>query len=433
MYPMCLKFLNLYNFKGNFKRAAANTFLSIVILGILVSTVYFIQYFSATTENDKIISEIRNMWSDDASVSDDGTLNSIVKLQTVNPEIMGWINIGNTEINNPVCQTDNNTFYENHNFKCKNSRYGSLYFTKESSIKSDAETQNTVISGKNAKNGTMFGSLKNFKDLSYISENNIINLTTLYDKSVYRIFSVMILADSPEANGSDFDYSKTSFTDRDDFKLWIAEVKQRSLFNIETNINYSTKLLTLVTDSSEFSGAKLVIVAYETDAASVSNNVSITVNPSPRYPQIWYDNHNTQNPYADYVADSDFELDNSTVSSENTIIFVPTPNDTTSDNTSSDTISDETGSTASTPSENSTSSNTSGNNNTSSDDSHTSSDTTSSDASSDTGSSEPVSSDTSGSGNTSSDSSSSDTNSTPSSPESGTNSDDSTTSDNTTE
>lgn len=396
LYPLCLKFFNLYNFKAGFKRAAGNTFLSVVILGILISTVFFIQYFSAAATNDKLISEIRSLWSEDSAVNADGKLNSIVKLQDVNPEIMGWISMADTEINNPICQTDNNSFYQNHNFKGKLSRYGSLFFTKESSVNPQAATHNTVVSGNNAKNGTMFGSLKNLKDLSYISANNIINLTTLYDRSAYRIFSVMILADSPTANGSDFDYSKTSFTDQNDFKLWIAEAKQRSLFNIETNINYTTKLLTLVTDTTEFDGAKLVIVAQKIDAAEVNNTVSIAVNPSPRYPQIWYDNHNTENPYADYVADPNFELDNGTASSEDTIIIVPSPDDTSSEETESETSSDTSSSAPTTSSEPLTSgnnSNTQSGDNTSSE--NTSSNTPSDNTSSNTGSDTPVSSENS--------------------------------------
>lgn len=430
LYPLCLKFLNLYNFKSDFTRAAGNTFLSIVVLVIVLSTVFFIQYFSQATANDKLISEIRSVWSEDAAVNDEGKLNSIIRLQAINPDITGWISIADTEINNPVCQTDNNSFYLNHNFKRKSSRYGSLFFTKESSVTSNVITQNTVIYGKNAKNGTMFGGLKDLKDLSYISEKNIINLTTLYGKSTYRIFSVMILADSPGANGSDFNYSKTSFTDQDDFKLWIAEVKQRSLFNIIANITYTSQFLTLVTESTEFDGAKLVIVAQKQDATDISNNISISVNPSPRYPQIWYDNHNTQNPYADYVASPDFELNSDTTSSEDAIIIVPSPDVTSSDETegaTSSSTSSNTSTTSSTTSTSNTSSNTQSGNGTSSGNTGNSKPTDS--TSSDTSTDAPVSSNTSDAESNNSNNSESSLN-----PDGGgTTPDDDTSSDNTTE
>lgn len=76
----------------------------------------------------------------------------------INPQIIGWISVDGTKLNNPILQADNNDYYLNHNFKNKESRAGSVFMDYRNQILD--MNKNTILYGHAMKNETMFGSLK---------------------------------------------------------------------------------------------------------------------------------------------------------------------------------------------------------------------------------------------------------------------------------
>lgn len=80
------------------------------------------------------------------------------ELLAVNKNIVGWISIDGTKLNNPILQSNNNDFYLNHNFKDRESRAGSVFMDYRNDVQ--AINRNTILYGHAMKNDTMFGSLK---------------------------------------------------------------------------------------------------------------------------------------------------------------------------------------------------------------------------------------------------------------------------------
>lgn len=335
---------DLISSASGFAKYSTAIIFALVSAIIISGSVFAYTYFSAEKNNNEIINQIRSSWNYSPTITTESTLVCFKPLNKINSEIDGWLKIDNTEINLPVCKADDNKFYSNHNYYKEQSRFGALYFDSNTIIERDKQNQNIVVYGNNTLNGSMFGSLKEYKSIKYMKQNFKINLCTEYASKDYLIFAVMIVTDDPKQNGENFIYNKIDFIDNNDFNDWIAQVKTRSLYKTDATISETSQILTLVTDSSEFVGAKLVIMAYNDTSDEFTKLVkennyfsSININRSPRYPQKWYDRHGIVNPY-EYkdTSNNTSSIESNTSSS----IIVIRPNDTTSsDITSSDDIS----------------------------------------------------------------------------------------------
>ena len=110
------------------------------------------------------------------------------KLKKANPDIYAWINIPNVNVDYPILQSaESNAYYLNHTVNGKRSVYGSIY--TEDYNKKDFSDFNTLIYGHNMKNGTMFGSLKKFRDASFFEKNRYINVYMENRILKYEIFA----------------------------------------------------------------------------------------------------------------------------------------------------------------------------------------------------------------------------------------------------
>ena len=93
----------------------------------------------------------------------------------------------------------------------------------------------------------------------------------------------------------------------DNFEALVDEIKVRSLYFTNVDVNKNDKILTLSTCTRDMdvkgngeTNARFVVVArLVRDGESETVDVSKTIkNDNPRYPQIWYDTHGLPNPYA---------------------------------------------------------------------------------------------------------------------------------------
>jgi len=283
----------------NYKAIISNSIFAILIAAIVLTSGYFATYFHFINNNSKAIEDIRNHYEYSTNVNFFGKLLCIDKLQEVNPEIVAWVEIPNTEVNNPVLLAKNNRYYRTHNHYNKYSPFGSLYFDMNCKL-GYQKSNNLVIYGKNMKDTSLFGLLKNYSSLEYLRNNHSIELTTHSGKEIYNIFAVVILSDNAKDNGSDFSPAITKFDNKIEKQNWLDEVTERSLYQIAFEVPDDSEFLTLITQSDVFDGAKLAVIAYNSDIAPINNyKEHITVNHAPRYPQSWYDSHNLTNPYDD--------------------------------------------------------------------------------------------------------------------------------------
>ncbi len=174
-------------------------------------------------------------------------------LLSQNKDTVGFIHIKNTNINYPIVQTTNNSYYLSHSFDKKENKAGWIFMDYRNSH--DDLDDNTIIYGHARLDGTMFGSLRNTLTTSWQNnrDNYVIFLSTLKENMIFQIFSIYTI----EKEGY---YIKTNFSNEEKKKLWLQTMKERNIAPINTEVNTNDKILTLSTCQNDDNG-RIVIQA----------------------------------------------------------------------------------------------------------------------------------------------------------------------------
>lgn len=127
------------------------------------------------------------------------------KLKKTNKDIYAWIRIpGLDVVDYPIVQhPKNNAYYLNRSIKKEWSVYGSI-FTEDYNQK-DFMDFNTLVYGHNMRNGTMFGSLKKFRDAQFFEENRYIYVYMENRILKYEIFAACTWDNKHIIDGNNFD------------------------------------------------------------------------------------------------------------------------------------------------------------------------------------------------------------------------------------
>lgn len=287
------------NKKDNFKQIIIKILFIISLISLIVSACFIADYFLEAEKQSSIIADSQNVWHS-TEVQDNAKPQSLVTdiLTGNNEDFKGWITISGTKIDNPIFQTTNNEFYLNHNQDKKKSAYGALYFDYRNEITENKTDKNLVIYGHEMNNGSMFGSLKELRRLDFYKANPIIEFSTLYKSSKYKIYAIFVLnANKADDNGYIYNIYRKNFYNDNDFDLWTKEAIERSLINTGVDVKNGDNIITLVTCSKDFKNSRLVVMARETrDGENPTVNTSLAkINPNPRYPEIWYTERNIKN------------------------------------------------------------------------------------------------------------------------------------------
>ena len=121
----------------------------------------------------------------------------------INKDMIGWLTVDGTAIDYPVMQTPSDEqFYLNRDFNGNYSAYGCIIADTDSTIGTGTLAEdytdgtrpgtNIILHGHNMKNGTMFGSLDNFRDKAYEQSHSIIKFSSLYEDREYKICAVFL-------------------------------------------------------------------------------------------------------------------------------------------------------------------------------------------------------------------------------------------------
>ncbi len=234
-------------------------YLLIAIVIIAFSKVLYktYQYYTDKREYSKI-QELQPIIKDNR---DENLLNSEAKdeeksddnekvLLDINNDYKFWLSITNSNINYPVVQGTDNDFYLNHNFNKEKSISGTLFIDYENNIVSD---KNIIIYGHHMKNNTMFNNLNYFKNEDFFY-NNEITVIKNGEEHKYEAFSVYVI---PE-NEISFD---TNISNDNEYINYFNTLINKSFFHKDIDFNTSKKIITLVTCSYEYDGARTVVHA----------------------------------------------------------------------------------------------------------------------------------------------------------------------------
>lgn len=188
-----------------------------------------------TTSVNKTSLNSFNQSSKDESVELTDDFN---KLQEINKETIGFLTVNNTNIKYPFVQHYNNNYYTNHDFYNKENINGWIFMDYRNN--NELSSQNTIIYGHNSE--VIFGSLKNVLEKSWYTneDNQIITISTPKETLKYQIFSIYTI---PDTN----DYLVTNFSSDDSYEYFINMIKNRSIYDFNTNVTTDNKIITLST------------------------------------------------------------------------------------------------------------------------------------------------------------------------------------------
>ncbi len=175
------------------------------------------------------------------------------ELLAKNPDTVGWIQVKGTNINYPIVQTTDNSYYLNHAFDKTSNDAGWVFMD----YRNDAVNfnQNTIIYAHSRLTGSMFGSLKNILNSSwYTNKNNhIIRLSTPIENTMWQVFSVYTI---PKESY----YITPSFNSNEAYLEFLNTIKSRSEVDFSGTVNTNDKVLTLSTCQDNF-GNRIVMHA----------------------------------------------------------------------------------------------------------------------------------------------------------------------------
>lgn len=185
---------------------------------------------------------------------DRAVLDKIANLREAfsNEDIVGYLQIDNTNISYAVAQSNDNEFYLRRDLNGEKSSAGSVFMDYEC----DAYnlSRNTVIYGHNMRNGSMFHNLRYFTDPEYFAERRFIRLTTPHEETLWEIFAFY-------ETDTDFYYIQVVFPNDESFLSLVSEMKEKSIYDTGIEVGSDDRILTLSTCANTASEARFVLNA----------------------------------------------------------------------------------------------------------------------------------------------------------------------------
>ena len=182
-------------------------------------------------------------------------------LNEKNTDVVGYIQIPNTNIDYPVFQGEDNEYYLHHGLDKGELYAGSIYVDNEVDLSlgdTSENVQNRTISifGHNMKNKTMFGDLVKFKKQSFLDENPY-GVYYSEDGSVYAMEIVGTYITSGDTDEHLRIRNLDDINVLEEFKSFINE---NAVTRTDVDINLGDKVGILSTCTYEYNNARYAVV-----------------------------------------------------------------------------------------------------------------------------------------------------------------------------
>lgn len=183
---------------------------------------------------------------------------SFQNLHNENNDYLFWLYIPNTKIDYPVMMSRDNKDYLHSSFYKEKLYSGTLFIDALSNKRENQE--NLIVYGHNMKDGSMFGTLKKWRNEKYFNEHKFIEIYTEKEKRVYLIFAVREVS----SNMSLLHYKLDGFTNEE----YIQDARNNNIHFREFEDQYkNNQIMTLSTCMSNDAKRLIInsILLYKTD------------------------------------------------------------------------------------------------------------------------------------------------------------------------
>ncbi len=284
-------------------RSRHSIWLSLLIVALVALIVVGYALFYRPYQNKQEIQDLKEIYTlgldweglkeiEPGSVQyPDGMLSQFTGLYSINDDVRGWLVIEDTEISHPVVVDPAENYYNGRSFYEKTSVYGTPHLAVGTSVTANEANRLLVIYGNNPQNGQMFSDLAGYTELTFLKEHPSIGFSTLYRENSYKIFAVALVQDGDTSEDA-FGYAVDDFKTEDEFLEYVAQLRQRSLFDTPVDIQEGDDLLILTTPIEySFSDARVIVAARRVRTGEEEENdlSKARINQNVLMPSIWQD------------------------------------------------------------------------------------------------------------------------------------------------
>lgn len=180
-----------------------------------------------------------------------------------NPDYIGWLYLADTQINGPVVQSqlDGNGYWEYlyKDFYGNDKFAGTLFMDKACSVE-EPTTDNWMIYGHNMNDGSMFGTLKYYRDEEFWKEHPTFTFVTRNSIETFEVLGVVQswVSDEPEGQFEYFFFFDAK--NQEEFQSFVRQVKENSLYETGVEAQYGDQLITLSTCDSWHTEGRLAVI-----------------------------------------------------------------------------------------------------------------------------------------------------------------------------
>lgn len=178
-------------------------------------------------------------------------------LKEMNPDIIGWIKISDTEINYPVLLSHDNVEYVRTGPDGNVHNAGSIFVDFRN--QGDFNDQNTIIYGHNQRNHKMFHDLyKYYSDSEFAESHKTFTILTPDKRYTYRVFGCT------KISAYDKLY-KPRFSSDAEFSAFVDYVNTLSDYDFGEKMTTEDRMVILSTCTNEADSDRIVVLAKRID------------------------------------------------------------------------------------------------------------------------------------------------------------------------
>lgn len=230
---------------------------------------YLYDYFAQSAENKNAYADITVIgFPDDADnqdvdISDDETEKEMEvsdfdydSLLTINSDCIGWIRIDGTDIDYPVVQAADNSFYLHHNFNQESAICGAIFMDYRNDI--DLSREHLILYGHQMKDGSMFKQLNGYKDKDFYKEHPEITLYLRNQKYSYDVVAVYVT--NIARSGGYYNYLHGN-TREEQTEYLQNKMAAYQLYDTGLTVTQDDELLSLSTCEYSSTNGRLIVLA----------------------------------------------------------------------------------------------------------------------------------------------------------------------------
>ena len=184
-------------------------------------------------------------------------------LRAINPDVVGWVYVPNTNINYPIVQARDNDYYLTHDFELGQGlvvHYGAIFLDAEN--KSDFSDAANFIYGHHMNDNSMFSALATLADQGKFDSTRIVYVLT--PKGNYRLRSFSLVhcaADDPLV--------QMEFSSAKEWNAYVRDKAERSVTSVSDapDLDAIGKVFAFATCDNYATNGRWVLYCYVDDTS----------------------------------------------------------------------------------------------------------------------------------------------------------------------